>query len=76
MDNEKRYKVLLESHQKAYPDALKQNQFKAAQKKWNRVKNSPEVYENFLLTVQAKAAKHKAAKIVSSQVTFYQFLFQ
>ena len=33
MDNEKRYKVLLESHQKAYPDALKQNQFKAAQRK-------------------------------------------
>ena len=61
MDNEKRYKVLLESYQKAYPDVLKQNQFKAAQREWNRVKNSPEDYEKFLLTLQAKAAKHKAA---------------
>ena len=75
MNNEKRYKVLLESNQKAYPDVLKQNQFKAAQRKWNRVKNSPEVYENFLLTLQAKATKHKAAKI-GSQVTFYQLLFR
>ena len=31
MDTEKRYKVLLESYQKAYPDVLKQNQFKVAQ---------------------------------------------
>ena len=45
MDNEKRYKVLLESYQKVYPDILKQNQFKAAQRKWNRVKNLPEDYE-------------------------------
>ena len=38
MDNEKRYKVLPESYQKAYPDVLKQNQFKAAQGEWNRVR--------------------------------------
>ena len=63
MDNEKRYRVLLESYQKAYPDILKQNQFKAAQRKWNRVKNLPEDYEKFLVTLQAKAAKHKAATI-------------
>ena len=63
MDNEKRYKVLLESYQKVYPDILKQNQFKAAQRKWNRVKNLPDDYEQFLVTLQAKAAKHKAATI-------------
>ena len=63
MDNEKRYNVLLEIYHKAYPDVLKQNQFKAAQREWNRVKNSPEDYEMFLLTLQAKAAKHKAATI-------------
>ena len=50
MDNEKRYNVLLEIYQKAYPDVLKQNQFKAAQREWNRVKNSPEDYEKLLLT--------------------------
>ena len=63
VDNEKRYNVLLEIYQKAYPDVLKQNQFKAAQREWNCVKNSPEDYEKFLLTLQAKAAKHKAATI-------------
>ena len=63
MDNEKRYKVLLESYQKAYPDVLKQNQFKAAQTEWNRVKYSPEDYEKFLFTFQAKASKYKAATI-------------
>ena len=63
MDNEKRYNVLLEIYQKAYPDVLKQNQFKAAQREWNCVKNSREDYEKFLLTLQAKAAKHKAATI-------------
>ena len=63
MDNEKRYKVPLENYQKAYLDVLKQNQFKAAQRKWNRVKNSPEDYEKFLLTMQAKAAKHKTTMI-------------
>ena len=62
MDNEKRYKVPLENYQKAYLDVLKQNQFKAAQRKWNCVKNSPKDYEKFLLTLQAKAAKHKAGK--------------
>ena len=35
MDNEKQYKVLLESYEKAYPDVLKQNQFKAVQREWN-----------------------------------------
>ena len=63
MDNEKLYNVLLEIYQKAYPDVLKQNQFKAAQREWNCVKNSPEDYEKFLLTLPAKAAKHKAATI-------------
>ena len=53
MDNEKRYNVLLEIYQKAYPDVLKQNQFKAAQREWNCVKNSPEEYEKFLLTLPA-----------------------
>ena len=62
MDNEKRYKVPLENYQKAYLDVLKQNQFKAAQRKWNCVKNSPEDYEKFLLTLQAKDTKHKAGK--------------
>ena len=62
MDNEKRYKVPLENYQKAYLDVLKQNQFKAAQRKWNCVKNSPKDYKKFLLTLQAKAAKHKAGK--------------
>ena len=32
MDNEKRHNVLLESYQKAYPNVLKQNEFKAAQR--------------------------------------------
>ena len=32
MDNENRYKVLLGSYQKACPDVLKQNQFKAARR--------------------------------------------
>ena len=63
MYNEKGYRVLLKSYQKAYPDVLKQNQFKAAQREWNRVKDSPEDYEKFLLNLQAKAAKHKAAAI-------------
>ena len=63
MDNKKRSKVLLASYQKAYPDVLKQNQFKAAQREWNRVKDSPEDYEKFLLNLQAIAAKHKAATI-------------
>ena len=63
MYNEKGYRVLLKSYQKAYPDVLKQNQFKAAQREWNRVKDSPEDYEKFLLNLQAKAAKHKAATI-------------
>ena len=55
--------MLLESYQKAYPDVLKENQLKAAQREWNRVKNSPKNYEKFLLTLQAEAAKHKAATI-------------
>ena len=63
MDTEKRYKVLLESYQKAYPDVLKQNQFKVAQSEWNRVKNLPGDYEKFLLTLHTKAAKHKSATI-------------
>ena len=41
MDNETQYKVLLESYEKAYPDVLKENQFKAAQREWNCLKNSP-----------------------------------
>ena len=61
--NERRYKVLLESYQKACPDVLKQNQFKAAQREWNRAKNSPEDDEKFLLTLQVKPAKNKAATI-------------
>ena len=64
MDNEKQYKALLESYQKAYPDVFKQNKFKVAQREWIRVKNSPDgYYEKFLLTVQAKTAKPKAATI-------------
>ena len=51
IDNEKRYKVLLESYQKAYPHVLKQNQFKTAQRELNCVKNSPEIYDKFLLTM-------------------------
>ena len=46
-----RYKVLLESYQKAYPEVLKQNQFKAAQREWNCVKNVHENHEKFLLTL-------------------------
>ena len=61
MHNEKRNKVLLESYQRTYADVVKQNQFKAAQRKQNRVKNSPEDYEKFLLNPHTKAAKHKAA---------------
>ena len=56
MDNKKRSKVLLASYQKAYPDVLKKNQFKAAQRAWNHVKSSPEDYETFLLILKAKAA--------------------
>ena len=64
MDNEKQYKALLESYQKACPDVLKQNKFKVAQREWIRVKNSPDgYYEKFLLTVQAKTTKPKAATI-------------
>ena len=33
MDNEKWYKALHESYQKRYPNVLKQNQFKAAEKR-------------------------------------------
>ena len=55
MDNEKRSKVLLESYTlMAYPDVLKQNQFKATQREWNRVKTTHPA---------AKATKHKAAII-------------
>ena len=50
IDNEKRSKILLESYQKAYPDVLKQNLFKATQREWNRVKNSLK----FLLTLQRR----------------------
>ena len=42
-------------------DVVKQNQFKAAQRKQNRVKNSLEDYEKFLPNPQTKAAKHKTA---------------
>ena len=39
--------MLPESFQKAYPDVLKQNQLKADQREWNRVKDPSEDYENF-----------------------------
>ena len=54
MDNEKRYKVLLESYQKAYPDVLKQNQFKAAQGEWNRVKTDLKIMKSFYSTFKRK----------------------
>ena len=49
MDNEKQYKVLLESSQKVYPGVLKQNQFKAAQREWNRVKTHLRIMKSFYL---------------------------
>ena len=54
MDNEKRYKVLPESYQKAYPDVLKQNQFKAAQGEWNRVKTDRKIMKSFYSTFKRK----------------------
>ena len=55
--------MLLESYQRAFPDVIKENQFKATQREWNHAKNSPEDYQKFLLTLQAKVPKHNAATI-------------
>ena len=56
IDNEKRYKVLQSATSKISKVIQKAAQMESC-------KNTPENYEKFLFTLQAKATKHKAATI-------------
>ena len=62
-NNETRYKKLLEVYKTAHPDLTKQVLFKKAQEEWNRVKGSPEDYENLLISLKARAAKRKSVQL-------------
>ena len=63
MNNEKRYKDLLEIYQKAPTDIVKHKQFTGTPAEWNRVKNSSDDYERTLLNLKAKAARVKSDTI-------------
>ena len=62
-NNETCYKKLLEVYKTAHPDLTKQVLFKKAQEEWNRVKGSPEDYENLLTSLKARAARRKSAQL-------------
>ena len=62
-NNETRYKKPLEVYKTAHPDLTKQVLFKKAQEEWNRVKGSPEDYENLLISLKARAAKRKSVQL-------------
>ena len=59
-NNETHFKKLLEVYKTAHPDLTKQVLFKKAQEEWNRVKDSPEDYENLLISLKARAANNES----------------
>ena len=59
MDNETRYKKLVETYKTAYPDLKNQVQLQKAQEKWNQVKNFSEDYDKLLVSLKPVAAKRK-----------------
>ena len=61
--NETRYKKLSEVYKTAHPDLTKQGLFKKVQEEWNRVKGSPEDYENLLISLKARAAERKSVQL-------------
>ena len=62
-NNETHYKKLLEVQKTAHPDLTNLVLFKKAQEKWNRVKGSPENYENLLISLKARPAKRKSVQL-------------
>ena len=56
-NNETRNKKLLEAYKTAHPDLRNQVLFKKAQGEWDRVKGSPQNYENLLISLKARPAK-------------------
>ena len=63
MNNETRYKKLLAVYKTAHPDLTKQAVFKNAHEERNRVKGSPEDYENLLISLKPRAAKRKSVQL-------------
>ena len=63
MNNETRYKKLVETYKTAYPDLKNQVQLQKAQEKWNQVKNSSEDYDKLLVSLKAVAAKRKSTQL-------------
>ena len=62
-NNETCYKKLLEVYKTAHSDLTKQVLFKKTQEEWNRIKGSPEDYENFLISQKSLAAKRKSVQL-------------
>lgn len=63
MEKYNRYKKLVGICRVVYPDLKKQIQYKNAQTEWNHVKESPENYEKLMVSLKAKAVKHKSDKL-------------
>ena len=63
MNNENRYKKLLEAYKAACPDFKKQIEFQQTQRKWNQVKDSVEDYDKLLVSLNASAAKRRSAQL-------------
>ena len=63
MENEKRYKKIVQLYQTAYPDLKPQTQYQNAQKEWHRVKHSSDDYDKLVKSLSAKAAQQKSTNL-------------
>ena len=62
-EKELMYQRFLKAYAEAYPDYLRQTQFKNAQKLWNEVKNDPEKHDEMIRDFKKKAKEKEGRQL-------------
>ena len=70
-EKELMYERFLKAYAEAYPDYLRQTQFKNAQKLWNEVKNDSEKHDEMILDFKKKA-KEKEGKQLGKWANWFK----
>ena len=70
-EKELMYERFLKAYAEAYPDYLRQTQFKNAQKLWNEVKNDHEKHDEMILDFKKKA-KEKEGKSLGKWANWFK----
>ena len=70
-EKELMYEHFLKAYAEAYPDLLRQTQFKNAQKLWNEVKNDREKHDEMILDFKKKA-KEKEGKSLGKWANWFK----